>query len=364
MRLTRTGNVFTGSYSEDGVNWTVAASRSITMPTLAAVGLAASSHNMTRLTRATFDNLSTTGATPNAAPVIVTAASATPTPVTGTSTTLSVTASDDGPASELTYGWVTVSKPHAAVADPTFSINNTNGARVTTATFAAAGNYLMRVTVRDAQGLAVTSEVAVVVTLRAGTGTYEFDAPRPQFVVTFNGNIAASLGASDLALTNLTTGETVPAAEMASSFDAATGRATFTFTGRPDGTLPDGNYRATIAAGSVAEPSLVSLAADAAFDFFVKAGDANRDRVVDFQDLVILADAYNQAGRTFSGGNFNYDPDGRVDFADLVILAQNYNTTLAATPAAASAPLPMASATSLTTTTKRRKGSAAATDIV
>jgi hypothetical protein len=37
------------------------------------------------------------------------------------------------------------------------------------------------------------------------------------------------------------------------------------------------------------------LSADYTFDFFVLAGDANRDRVVDINDLVILAQRYNAA---------------------------------------------------------------------
>ncbi|HEY7116654.1 MAG TPA: hypothetical protein VH475_08710, partial [Tepidisphaeraceae bacterium] len=59
-------------------------------------------------------------------------------------------------------------------------------------------------------------------------------------------------------------------------------------------------------------------------------GDANLDGVVDFADLVILAQQYNTSGKTFVEGNFNYDAAGDVDFADLVIMAQHYNTSLAA----------------------------------
>jgi hypothetical protein len=40
-------------------------------------------------------------------------------------------------------------------------------------------------------------------------------------------------------------------------------------------------------------------------DFFVLAGDANRDRKVDFTDLAILAQSYNTAGRDFTRGNFS-----------------------------------------------------------
>ena len=56
-------------------------------------------------------------------------------------------------------------------------------------------------------------------------------------------------------------------------------------------------------------------------------GDANRDGIVDFGDLVALAQNYNseEEGLTSATGDFN--ADGVVDFNDLVVLAQHYNTS-------------------------------------
>jgi len=75
---------------------------------------------------------------------------------------------------------------------------------------------------------------------------------------------------------------------------------------------------------------------------YTKLGDATLDGVVDFNDLVKLAQNYNTtvAGATdawWTSGDFNYD--GVVDFNDLVRVAQNYNTALAGqtVPAGASA---------------------------
>jgi hypothetical protein len=94
--------------------------------------------------------------------------------------------------------------------------------------------------------------------------------------------------------------------------------------------LADGNYRATITT------ALTDTAGNAfagnTLDFYVLAGDANRDRKVNFQDLVILAQNYNTTGKTFGQGNFNYDAGGVVNFADLVLFAQRYNTELAPPP--------------------------------
>jgi hypothetical protein len=64
-------------------------------------------------------------------------------------------------------------------------------------------------------------------------------------------------------------------------------------------------------------------------------GDATMDGVVDFNDLVKLAQNYNTrvAGTTSSWwyhGDFNYD--GNVDFLDLVRFAQNYNTAMPGQP--------------------------------
>jgi hypothetical protein len=70
------------------------------------------------------------------------------------------------------------------------------------------------------------------------------------------------------------------------------------------------------------------MAQDFTFDFFVLAGDANRDRVVNFSDLLALAKNYNKTGATWADGDFT--GDGTVNFADLLILAKAYNKALPA----------------------------------
>lgn len=326
LRITRSANTFVGQYSEDGSSWINAATRSITMPTNATMGLAATSHNTSRLTLATYDNVATVGATPNAAPVITATASASPNIVDGTTTLLSVGATDDGGAANLSYAWSVLSKP-SGVADPAFSVNNSNGASTTTATFAAAGFYTLRVVVSDAQGLTTASNVNVRVNLHAADGTYHYDGAQPRVTVKFNGNVDATLSAADLVLTNLTTGAVIPGAQVTHSFDPTTNLASFGFLTSANGVLPNGNYRASFAAGSVAEPSGVALAEES-FEFFVLAGDVDRNRTVDFSDLLIVAQYFGTTGHGFSQGNFNYDPAGTVDFDDLLILAQNYNTSV------------------------------------
>jgi murein DD-endopeptidase MepM/ murein hydrolase activator NlpD len=101
----------------------------------------------------------------------------------------------------------------------------------------------------------------------------------------------------------------------------------FNFPSSPAG-LPDGNYRLTLPANTIGDLSSQFATTSATIDFYVLSGDANRDRMVNFADLVILARNFNQSGKTYSLGNFNYSADGKVDFADLVILARNFNKSL------------------------------------
>jgi hypothetical protein len=97
---------------------------------------------------------------PDQAPTVAVAAAASPNPVTGKTTALSVLGADDDGESSLTYTWATTGIPPAPVS---FSINGTNAAKNTTATFAKAGAYSFLVTITDSSGLSVTSNVNVTV---------------------------------------------------------------------------------------------------------------------------------------------------------------------------------------------------------
>lgn len=90
--------------------------------------------------------------------------SASPTPVTGTTTALSVLGADDGGEGNLIYTWATTGTPPAAV---TFSANGTDAAKNTTATFTKAGTYTLQVTIADSQGAAVSGSADSTLSLRA-----------------------------------------------------------------------------------------------------------------------------------------------------------------------------------------------------
>ena len=139
---------------------------------------------------------------------------------------------------------------------------------------------------------------------------------------TFSENVAASLGANDLLLENLTTGATVPTANIAVSYNTATNTATFTFPGFSNGILPDGNYRATLLASGVTDPAGNPLPGNHVSTFFFLNGDANRDGRVNLSDFNILAANFGQSGRNFAQGDFTYD--GIVNLADFNVLASRF----------------------------------------
>ncbi len=105
-------------------------------------------------------SVTVTANTPPTAPT--TPIVATPNPVSGMTTSLSITgANDNGGEPALTYAWSTTGTLPAAVS---FSgISGTNAAKNTTATFIKAGDYTLRVTITDAGNLSITREVAVTV---------------------------------------------------------------------------------------------------------------------------------------------------------------------------------------------------------
>ena len=96
----------------------------------------------------------------NAAPTIATHAAATPSPVAGTTTALSVLGADDGGEANLTYSWTVTASP--ASSNPLFSANNTNAAKNSTVTFNKAGNYTFQVTIDDGANQ-ITDTVSVTV---------------------------------------------------------------------------------------------------------------------------------------------------------------------------------------------------------
>jgi hypothetical protein len=160
--------------------------------------------------------------------------------------------------------------------------------------------------------------------------------------VRFSADVVAVPGAGQVSVRELATGRVLDPSEYAWDYDPATRVVTFKLLGAGTAAA-DGNYRLTVPAGAVTDAAGNAMAADFTYDFFVLAGDANRDRVVNFADLLAVAKNYNKVGATWADGDFT--GDGVVNFADLLVLAKAYNKALVApAPAPMMAVAPVAAA--------------------
>jgi hypothetical protein len=145
---------------------------------------------------------------------------------------------------------------------------------------------------------------------------------RQRVTVTFDELITPAT-ASAITLRNLTTNTLVPSTQYTLAFPTGEKKATLTI--NAGNVLANADYRITVGAASVRDVDGNAMSSDATGDFYFVNGDANHDRIVDFSDLLLLAQNYGLAG-DFGRGDNNYD--GVIGFADLLILAQNYGATL------------------------------------
>jgi cyclophilin family peptidyl-prolyl cis-trans isomerase len=253
-------------------------------------------------------------------------------------------------AGAVLIGIATVPAGQASV---TVTTNGTaalaNGVNAITAT-QTLKNYAWQAGTRSGTtDLASLASAALNVTVDAvaptlvGSPVFHHDANPHTLTYKFSENVSASLLPTDVQVERPGF-DSAPFPAASVSYDSQTNTATFSFSG----VLGNGNYRATLAGGEVTDAAGNPLTAESVFDFWVLAADANRDRTVDFNDLVVVAQNYGGTGKTWASGDFT--GDGKVDFNDLVQLAQNYGTTVAPPLAApvvngsVSAPSPSASA--------------------
>jgi hypothetical protein len=168
--------------------------------------------------------------------------------------------------------------------------------------------------------VSVLLNVVDTVSPTAGAAQFPYLLAPHRITIPFSEPVGPSLSLADITVQDLTTAMT--ANPVSFSYDTGANVATFSFAG----VLPDGNYRAMIPAANVTDLAGNPLSGDVSFDFFVLAGDADRDQVVDIDDLGILATNWQGTGKTFSQGDFNYDHV--VDITDLGILATNWQKSL------------------------------------
>ncbi|MFM7207187.1 MAG: autotransporter-associated beta strand repeat-containing protein, partial [Planctomycetaceae bacterium] len=238
LKVTRSGNSFTGSWSSDGTTWTQAGTITIPMSATALVGLASTSDAAARLNRVEFTNVTVS----NLAPTVATAAAATGI-VTGATSPLTVLGADDHGEANLDYRW-TAQGPAAV----TFSANGTNAAKSSVATFTKAGGYVLTATITDSSGLTTTSTVSVTVvqtpttitvspptaSIVAGTTLQLAAAAADQFGIQMSTQPAftwAATGGGSITPAGLFTAAVSPAtATIRASASSVVGQATVTIT--------------------------------------------------------------------------------------------------------------------------------------
>src|SRR5205823_105872 len=81
-------------------------------------------------------------------PTVAQPATAATSSVQGKTVALTVLGADDGGEPALLYTWSATTAP----AQPTFSVNGSNAAKSTTATFSKAGAYVLEVQIKDGSG--------------------------------------------------------------------------------------------------------------------------------------------------------------------------------------------------------------------
>ncbi|MCS7033342.1 MAG: carboxypeptidase regulatory-like domain-containing protein [Phycisphaerae bacterium] len=265
-----------------------------------------------------------TSTTINSPPTIATPAFANPNPTNRFTVAIGALGADDQGEPTLRYDWSVVTTPPGGSA--TFELDNFNSARNTFVTFnGVPGSYRLRVTVIDLYGASTASEVVVNIDTTPptllGPPLFTFESGQG-VMVTFSENVGGSLLPSNFIVQNLTAGQPVDPSMLSLTYDPATNSALLGVVGNA---LPDGNYRVTLNPAGITDLAGNPLAGGAQLDFFVLAGDANRDRSVNLADFSVLSAHFNTAG-TFSQGDFDYT--GLVDLADFAILATRFNQSL------------------------------------
>ena len=230
-----------------------------------------------------------------AAPSIVNAPAASAAPVITTHTNLSVLGNDvtaGEPA--LTYTWSTTGTPPAAV---TFSINGSNAAKNTTATFTHAGTYNFLVTITNPGGITTTSPLTVIVTQALTTLTFT-PAPTHLYAGASEQLTATALDQFGIAL----------AAQPAFTWSLTSGSGSLTTAGVYTAPLTATAAGLQVAVGAITKSaSLLTVAA--------LLGDADLNAKVDLSDLNIVLNNLGATTTAWTSGNFDGAPT--IDLTDL-----------------------------------------------
>jgi hypothetical protein len=245
----------------------------------------------------------------NQPPTVATPASATPNPVTGTTTALSVLGADDGGEANLTYTWAVLAAPVGA--SPAFSPNGTNAAKNTTVTFNRAGTYQFQVTITDSGGLSTTSSVSVTVnqtltsiTVSPATATVRLGGQK-QFSATGLDQFGAALAAQPSFTWSATSGQvdstglyTAPNSGQGTTVTVRASAAGVSGTARV--TLGPANQPPTVASPAAASPNPAGGTTAA---LSVLGADDGGEPNLTYTWAVLAAPPGGHAGFTVNGSN-------------------------------------------------------------
>lgn len=161
-------------------------------------------------------------------------------------------------------------------------------------------------------------EGPVINTTRPFVRYSAYDVDANVIHITTSENTTFTFADTDITITNLDTNTPVTGWAFEDAFNYGITIAKVSFASR----LPDGHYRLSVPANAITDLRGLSLAAPIVVEFNVLRGDATNDGVVNFDDLLVVAQNYGKSGRTWSQGDFN--GDGIVNFDDLLVTAQHY----------------------------------------
>ena len=130
-----------------------------------------------------------------------------------------------------------------------------------------------------------------------------------------------SIDANDLVVQNATTGQQITGLTFLERTGIG-GRWEYRWV--HSGALPNGQYSATLPAGSVLDKAGNPLANDLTFNFGFYAGDADGNGAINFDDYALIDAGFNQGLNGFANGDFNYD--GVVNFDDYAIIDLAFNS--------------------------------------
>ena len=154
LKLTRSGNTFTGYTSTDGTDWTLWSTATVSMNSMVFIGLAVSSHNQSKVNTSTFDNVSLTGVL-NPSPVLNSLPAPTGLAVTA-STASAVSLSWDNQADQTGY---TIERSSDGATYAQVGSTATDVTTYNDTGLSGWQRYFYRVRAKDASGVSAESSV-------------------------------------------------------------------------------------------------------------------------------------------------------------------------------------------------------------